>query len=82
MYAAPPRSVPANALLPSARLRLRPYQPADVASFFQLIAHNRERLRPSFPAREAAVQTPADAARVLTDFAHDWQTGRLYVLGI
>ncbi|SHI67344.1 Protein N-acetyltransferase, RimJ/RimL family [Hymenobacter daecheongensis DSM 21074] len=66
----------------TARLVLRPYGLADEPAFFGLIDANRPRLSPAFPARVAAVQTPADARRVLATFRQDWQTGRLYVLGI
>lgn len=83
MYdAAPPLPTPSGAPILSARLTLRPYLPADATDFFQLIDLNRHRLRPSFPAREATVRTPADAVQVLAQFRQDWASGRLYVLGI
>ncbi|UYZ62991.1 GNAT family N-acetyltransferase [Hymenobacter weizhouensis] len=83
MYAAvPPSAALAGEPLHSQRLVLRPYLPTDQADFFALLDASRARLRPSFPAREAAVQTPLDAARVLATFHHDWQAGHLYVLGI
>ncbi|MET4108703.1 GNAT family N-acetyltransferase [Hymenobacter sp. UYP22] len=82
MYAAPPLPAPTDAPLHTARLLLRPYQPSDADSFFQLIEGNRARLRPSFPAREAATLTAAAATQVLAQFRHDWAAGRLYVLGI
>ncbi|QJX46053.1 GNAT family N-acetyltransferase [Hymenobacter taeanensis] len=83
MYAAsPPLRAPAHTPIRSARLTLRPYLPSDQAAFFQLIDENRPRLRPSFPSREASVQTLADAASVLAMFQQDWQAGRLYVFGI
>lgn len=47
-----------------------------------VLDENRSRLAPAFPNRVAAVQTIAGAARTLTQFKHDWQTGRLYVFGI
>ncbi|MDU0369280.1 GNAT family N-acetyltransferase [Hymenobacter endophyticus] len=82
MYAAPPLPAPAGTPLHTARLLLRPYQPSDTDSFFQLIDADRARLRPSFPAREAATPTVTAATQVLTQFRHDWAAGRLYVLGI
>lgn len=82
MYAAPPLPAPAGAPLLTARLVLRPYQPSDADTFFGLIDENRARLRPSFPAREAATPTRAAAAQVLAQFRHDWAAGRLYVFGI
>jgi RimJ/RimL family protein N-acetyltransferase len=79
MYATlPPPFIP----LTTARLTLRPYLPTDEAAFFALIDRNRCRLESAFPARVGAVQTPADAARTITQFAQDWRSGRLYVLGI
>lgn len=68
--------------LPTARLTLRPYTPADAADFFSLLNRNRARLLPAFPARSAATTTLADAARVLAAFTTDWRTDHLYVLGI
>jgi RimJ/RimL family protein N-acetyltransferase len=50
--------------------------------FFTVLNQNRSRLAPAFPNRVAAVQNIADAARTLTQFKQDWQTGRLYVFGI
>lgn len=82
MYAVPPLPAPAGTPIQAGRLTLRPYLPSDTTDFFQLIDENRTRLRPSFPAREAAVQSPAAASQTLTRFRHDWTTGRLYVLGI
>lgn len=82
MYAVPPLPAPAATPLLAARLLLRPYLPSDAAAFFGLIEANRSRLRPSFPAREAAVPTATAATRVLTQFRHDWTAGRLYVFGI
>lgn len=83
MYPAPlPPSAPPPTPLLTARLLLRPYEQTDQDVFFALIAQNRPRLLASFPARVAAVQMPADAATVLTQFYHDWRSGRLYVLGI
>lgn len=77
-----PKSAPPLTPVLTARLTLRPYQQADREAFFTLIDQNRARLQPAFPARVAAVQTPDDAAKVLTQFHHDWRSGRLYVLGI
>ncbi|QNH62978.1 GNAT family N-acetyltransferase [Hymenobacter sediminicola] len=83
MYSFPsPPCAPPSASLSTARLTLRPYQATDQASFFTLLNQNRERLEPAFPSRVAAVRTPADAGRILAQFAHDWHTGRLYVFGI
>ncbi|UOQ78402.1 GNAT family N-acetyltransferase [Hymenobacter sp. 5516J-16] len=83
MYdAALPLPSPSGAPLLAARLTLRPYLPSDASAFYQLIQDNRFRLRPAFPAREASVQTPADAGQVLAQFRQDWAAGRLYVLGI
>jgi len=79
MYtAAPPPLTP----IVTARLTLRPYQHTDEAVFFAVLDQNRFRLKSSFPARVAAVQTRADAARTLVQFAQDWRSGRLYVFGI
>ena len=66
----------------TARLTLRPYLSTDEAAFFAVLSQNRHRLEPAFPARVAAVQTSADAARLLVQFAQEWRTGRLYVFGI
>lgn len=83
MYAtSPPPTAPPTAPVFTARLTLRPYQPADKDVFFALIEHNRQRLESAFPARVAAVQNHPDAGRVLAQFAQDWRTGRLYVFGI
>ncbi|GAA4011679.1 hypothetical protein GCM10022408_25180 [Hymenobacter fastidiosus] len=81
MSRAPSVAPPLTPIL-TARLLLRPYELTDEAPFFTLLAQNRPRLSPTFPARVAAVQTPADARRVLAAFQQDWRTGRLYVLGI
>ncbi|RSK35292.1 GNAT family N-acetyltransferase [Hymenobacter metallilatus] len=82
MYAAPPFPAPPATPLHTARLVLRPYLPSDADEFFRLIQENRARLRPAFPAREAATPTTTAAGQVLTQFRHDWAAGRLYVLGI
>ncbi|MBT9391907.1 GNAT family N-acetyltransferase [Hymenobacter sp. NST-14] len=82
MYAACPTPAPPDTSLLTERLLLRPYQPPDAPAFFGLIDADRARLRPSFPAREATTTTPAAAARLLTQFRHDWTAGRLYVLGL
>jgi RimJ/RimL family protein N-acetyltransferase len=79
MYAATP--LPLTPIT-TARLVLRPYQPTDEAAFFTVLDQNRRRLEPAFPTRVAAVQTSADATRVLVQFTQDWRTGRLYVFGI
>lgn len=47
-----------------------------------MIDANRLRLRPSFPAREAAATSEAASAGLLAQFGRDWRTGRLYVFGI
>ncbi|MBX0291111.1 GNAT family N-acetyltransferase [Hymenobacter sp. HSC-4F20] len=82
MHASPPLPALPGSPLHTPRLTLRPYLPSDAADFFRLIDENRPRLRPSFPAREATVQTATDALQVLAQFRHDWSLGRLYVLGI
>lgn len=69
-------------LLETARLHLRPYEPADAATFFAVLDQSRERLRISFPDRLRAVATLADAPAQLAAFAQDWRTGRFYVFGI
>ena len=69
-------------LLETARLHLRPYEPADATAFFAVLDQGRERLRISFPDRLRAVPTLADAPAQLATFAHDWRTGRFYVFGI
>ncbi|MDB5235314.1 MAG: hypothetical protein JWR44_2307 [Hymenobacter sp.] len=66
----------------TARLCLRPYEPADAADFFALLDADRARFRTSFPDRLQTVRGPADAATALRAFADDWQTGRFYVFGI
>ena len=68
--------------LPTPRLCLRPYEPADAEDFFVLLNGDRTRLQASFPDRLRAVRAPADAHLALRDFANDWQTGRFYVFGI
>ncbi|MCC2548416.1 GNAT family N-acetyltransferase [Hymenobacter sp. BT175] len=80
LFGAPVYAPPRQPLC-TARLLLRPYCEADEAVFFKLLSENRERLQPAFPSRVAAVQTPADARRVLVGFDQDWRTGRLYVFG-
>lgn len=82
MYAVPPLPAPVGTPIRAARLLLRPYLPSDGEAFFSLIEANRGRLRPSFPAREAAVSTVAAGLQVLAQFRHDWAAGRLYVFGI
>jgi ribosomal-protein-alanine N-acetyltransferase len=81
-----PAFYPGPALPPTpiatARLVLRPYESADQPAFFAVIDAHRHHLATAFPSRVAAVQTPADAQRVLASFGQDWRTGRLYVLGI
>ena len=69
-------------MLETGRLLLRPYEPADAAAFFAVLDQSRERLQHSFPDRLRAVPDLAAAVRQLTDFGHDWRTGRFYVLGI
>lgn len=83
MYASfqPPAAPPLVPLL-TERLTLRPYHATDEAAFFALLDQNRRRLELAFPARVAAVQSLADAGRVLVQFAQDWRTGRLYVFGV
>lgn len=81
MYADLPFST-AHLLLLTPRLSLRPYAPADEAAFFAVLEKDRARLQVAFPARLAAVQTPADAGRMLESFDQDWHTKRMFVLGI
>ena len=64
------------------RLLLRPYEPADAAAFFAVLDQSRARLRLSFPERLRAVSNLVTAETQLAKFAHDWRTGRFYVLGI
>jgi ribosomal-protein-alanine N-acetyltransferase len=82
MPAAYPASGLEPQLLETARLHLRPYEPADAAAFFTVIDQSRERLRHSFPDRLRTVATLADAPKQLAAFAQDWRTGRFYVFGI
>lgn len=82
MHAADFPLPPAHLPLVTPRLTLRPYGPADEAAFFAVLHQERARLEAAFPARLAAVQTLADAARMLNSFAQDWQTKRMFVLGI
>ena len=76
------KSVVQIAALHTARLCLRPYEPADADAFFALLDADRTRYRASFPDRLRAVGAPADARAALRDFADDWRTGRFYVFGI
>lgn len=69
-------------MLETARLLLRPYEPADAQAFFSVLDQSRERLKSSFPDRLRAVPTLAAAPAQLAAFADDWRTGRFYVLGI
>jgi ribosomal-protein-alanine N-acetyltransferase len=69
-------------VLETARLRLRPYEASDAATFFNVLDQNRDRLRLSFPDRLRSVPTLAEAPAQLAAFAHDWHTGRFYVFGI
>ena len=71
-----------HAPLYTARLCLRPYEPADADAFFALLHADRPRFQPSFPDRLQAVRAPADAHVSLRSFADDWRTGRFYVFGI
>jgi ribosomal-protein-alanine N-acetyltransferase len=73
--------VPTTPLL-TARLCLRPYEPADAEAFFALLHADRPRFQPSFPYRLQAVRSVADAQAALDAFADDWRTGRFYVFGI
>ena len=66
----------------TARLCLRPYEPADAAAFFVLLDADRPRFHASFPDRLQAVRVPSDAHAALQAFADDWRTGRFYVFGI
>lgn len=68
--------------LETARLFLRPYQPADAAAFFTVLDQSRARLQLSFPDRLRSVPTLAAVPAQLAAFAHDWATGRFYVFGI
>lgn len=71
-----------RAPLYTARLCLRPYEPADADAFFVLLHADRPRFQSSFPDRLQAVRTAADAHVALRTFADDWRTGRFYVFGI
>ncbi|MBF9141355.1 GNAT family N-acetyltransferase [Hymenobacter properus] len=71
-----------RAPLHTARLCLRPYEPADAEAFFALLHADRARFQPSFPDRLQAVRSVADAQTSLNTFADDWRTGRFYVFGI
>ncbi|GAC1367287.1 MAG: GNAT family protein [Hymenobacter sp.] len=71
-----------RAPLLTARLCLRPYEPADAPAFFALLDSDRDRFRASFPDRLQAVRAPGDARLALQAFADDWRTGRFYVFGI
>ena len=74
--------VPSAAPLPTQRLCLRPYTPADAPSFFALLHHERQRLQPAFPRRTRDVNTLTDAERLIQQFAQDWRQRRLLVWGI
>lgn len=82
MYAVDPPLRSTSLPLRTPRLTLRPYAPSDEAEFFAVLAQERARLEVAFPARLAAIQTPADAGRILDSFAQDWRTKRMFVLGI
>ena len=71
-----------RAPLHTARLCLRPYEPADAEGFFALLHADRARFQSSFPDRLQAVRGLADAHVALRTFADDWRTGRFYVFGI
>jgi len=71
-----------RAPLLTARLCLRPYEPADADGFFALLDADRARFRPSFPDRLQAVRSATDAALTIRAFTQDWQSGRFYVFGI
>ena len=71
-----------RAPLYTARLCLRPYEPADADVFFALLHADRPRFQPSFPDRLQAVSSAADAHVAIRTFADDWRTGRFYVFGI
>lgn len=71
-----------RAPLYTARLCLRPYEPADADAFFALLDADRARFLASFPDRIQAVRTPAEATAALDAFADDWRTGRFYVFGL
>lgn len=66
----------------TARLLLRPYEPADAPAFGDLLRRNQQRLQESFPDRVRAALTPASALNTVNGFISDWRTGRFYVMGI
>ena len=77
-----PAAIPAETVLETSRLRLRPYAPGDEPAFYQLLDTHRHHLRKAFPDRTNTVYDLTAAARALAGFARDWQTGRFYVFGI
>lgn len=74
-------ALPRTPLL-TARLLLRPYEPADAPAFAALLLANQARIQVSFPERVQAVLAPGGALTSIQNFMQDWRTGRFYVLGI
>ena len=66
----------------SDRLVLRCYRLDDSAAYCQMVQANRDHLREFMPPPMAAVQTEADAARLLRQLAGEWQSGNLIIFGV
>ena len=69
--------------LDSARLFLRPYRTDDAPWYFAMAQRNRDHLARHESGNSIfSIHCEADAARVLRDFAAQWQERRAFVLGV
>lgn len=69
--------------LDTARLFLRPYRTDDAPWYFAMAQRNRDHLtRHESGNTIFSIHCEADAARVLRDFAAQWQERRAFVLGV
>lgn len=69
--------------LDTARLFLRPYRTDDAPWYFAMAQRNREHLARHESGNSIfSIHCEGDAARVLRDFAAQWQDRRAFVLGV
>ena len=69
--------------LDTARLFLRPYRAEDALWYFAMAQRNRDHLARHESGNSVfSIHCEADAARVLRDFAAQWQERRAFVLGV
>lgn len=77
-----PRPLPSAPTLRTARLTLRPWQPADAPAVLRLVEQDRARLTRDFPKTTRAVQDEASARAFIEIWDADWQIGRGIQFGI